>query len=121
MTPSQAIVILLLATALPRSSPAQERAADRTLAITNVPVLPMDRDRTLPGYTVIIAGGSQTRPYARITHMGPADRIALPAGAERIDGTGKYLMPGWWIPTCTWPTSREMTSSRTSSSSSPTA
>jgi imidazolonepropionase-like amidohydrolase len=94
MTPSQAIVILLLATALPRSSPAQERAADRTLAITNVTVLPMDRERTLPGYTFIIAGGSQTRPYARITHLGPADRIAIPAGAERIDGTGKYLIPG---------------------------
>jgi imidazolonepropionase-like amidohydrolase len=47
----------------------------------------MDRERTLPAYTVIITG-------SRITRMGPADRIVIPAGALRIDGTGKYLIPG---------------------------
>jgi hypothetical protein len=87
MTPRQTIALLLLTVVLPSSSLAQERAADRTLAIPNVTVLPMDTERTLPAYPAVITG-------SRITRRGPADRFAIPAGAERIDGTGKYLMPG---------------------------
>jgi imidazolonepropionase-like amidohydrolase len=26
--------------------------------------------------------------------VGPADRIKVPEGAQRVDGTGKYLIPG---------------------------
>ncbi|MEX2180647.1 MAG: amidohydrolase family protein [Gemmatimonadaceae bacterium] len=56
-------------------------------AITNVTVLPMDRDGTLPDQVVIIHHG-------RIHSVGPASSTAVPDGAIRIDGRGKFLMPG---------------------------
>lgn len=58
-----------------------------TIAFTNVNVVPMDADRVLRSQTVIIQGD-------RIREMGPTSRISIPSGATRIDGTGKYLMPG---------------------------
>lgn len=57
------------------------------LAIENVTVLPMDRERTLPGQTVVIVG-------RRITALGAAGSVEVPANATRIDGSGKFLMPG---------------------------
>jgi hypothetical protein len=30
----------------------------------------------------------------RIIHVGPADRVAVPEGARRIDGRGRFLLPG---------------------------
>lgn len=57
------------------------------IAITNVTVLPMDRERTLTDQTVIIRDG-------RIAAVGSAAATAVPAGATRIDGRGKFLMPG---------------------------
>ena len=56
-------------------------------AFVNVNVLPMDRERVLEGQTVIVRDG-------RITEIGSKERIKVPEGAERIDGAGKYLMPG---------------------------
>jgi imidazolonepropionase-like amidohydrolase len=56
-------------------------------AFTNVTVIPMDRERTLPDYTVIVRGD-------RIADVGPAAKVAVPAGATRIDGRGKFLVPG---------------------------
>ena len=56
-------------------------------AITNVTVVPMDRERLIPGQTVIVRSG-------RIAAMGPAARTPIPAGATRIEGRGRYLMPG---------------------------
>jgi cytosine/adenosine deaminase-related metal-dependent hydrolase len=42
-----------------------------------------------PRTTVIVRGD-------RITAVGPADSIAIPAGATVIDATGKTIMPGMW-------------------------
>ncbi|MEQ8689506.1 MAG: amidohydrolase family protein [Pseudomonadales bacterium] len=56
-------------------------------AVTGVTVIPMDAERTLPNQTVLIAEG-------RIVAMGETGTVTLPAGAERIDGAGRYLMPG---------------------------
>jgi imidazolonepropionase-like amidohydrolase len=73
-------VLLCLATA--------PLAAQSTpIAFTNVTVLPMDGDRRLTEQTVIVQDG-------RITAMGLAARTAVPTGATRIDGRGKFLMPG---------------------------
>lgn len=58
-----------------------------TIAFTNVNVIPMDADRVLRSQTVIVQGD-------RIKDMGPTSRISVPSGATRIDGSGKYLMPG---------------------------
>lgn len=56
-------------------------------AFTNVNVIPMDSERVLPDQTVLVSGN-------RITAVGPSDSVDVPAGATRIDGRGKYLMPG---------------------------
>lgn len=56
-------------------------------AFTNVTVIPMDRERTLPDHTVIVRGD-------RITEVGPAATVSVPDEATRIDGRGKFLMPG---------------------------
>jgi hypothetical protein len=59
----------------------------RPTAFVDVTVLPMDSDRVLPHRTVIVESD-------RIVSVSPADKSAIPAGALRIDGRGKYLMPG---------------------------
>ncbi len=56
-------------------------------AFVNVNVIPMDRERIIARQTVIVRDG-------RIAEIGPADKIKAPDGATRIDGAGKYLMPG---------------------------
>jgi imidazolonepropionase-like amidohydrolase len=56
-------------------------------AFVNVNVVPMDRERVIEKPTVIVRDG-------RIAEIGPADKIKAPDGATRIDGAGKYLMPG---------------------------
>ncbi|MGH9942423.1 MAG: amidohydrolase family protein [Pyrinomonadaceae bacterium] len=53
----------------------------------NVNVIPMDRERVLKNQTVVVRDGL-------IAEMGDAKRVAAPAGAVRIDGRGKYLVPG---------------------------
>jgi imidazolonepropionase-like amidohydrolase len=63
------------------------RAADPVVAFVNVNVVPMDRDRVVAGQTVVVGDG-------RIAAVGPAASTTVPAGAVRVDGQGKYLMPG---------------------------
>ena len=60
---------------------------DQAFAFVDVTVIPMDREHVLPGYTVVTSNG-------RISAMGPGDEVDVPQGAERIDGAGRYLMPG---------------------------
>jgi imidazolonepropionase-like amidohydrolase len=67
-------------------SPRQEAAAG-VAAFVAVNVVPMDTERVLPNHTVLVQDG-------RITALGPADKVPVPAGAVRIDGRGRYLMPG---------------------------
>jgi imidazolonepropionase-like amidohydrolase len=47
----------------------------------------MDSEQVLDGQTVLVDGD-------RITWMGSAADAQLPAGAQRVDGRGKFLMPG---------------------------
>ena len=63
------------------------RRAPSIYAFTNVSVLAMDGERLLPDQTVIVRGD-------RIESIGPASKVTIPSGAMRIDGRGKYLMPG---------------------------
>lgn len=58
----------------------------QAIAFTNVNVVPFDRERILPGQTVVVRDG-------RIAEIGSAEKIKVPAGALQIDGRGKYLMP----------------------------
>ena len=59
----------------------------RALAITNVSVIPMDRERVLAHETVIVRDG-------RIVAVTPSSSAAIPADAQRVDGTGRFLIPG---------------------------
>jgi imidazolonepropionase-like amidohydrolase len=54
---------------------------------TNVTVIPLDRERALPDQTVVVRGD-------RIVAMGRGSEVQVPAGATRIDGRGKFLIPG---------------------------
>lgn len=56
-------------------------------AFTNVSVIPMDRERVLANQTVLVRDG-------RITAIGDAGRVRVPPGARRIDGSGRFLIPG---------------------------
>jgi hypothetical protein len=60
---------------------------ERAVAFVGVNVVPMDSERVLENHTVIVRDG-------RIAALGPAGAITVPEDAERIDGKGRYLMPG---------------------------
>lgn len=74
----------LIALAAMACAPAS--AAD-VYAITNVNVLPMDRERIIPDSIVIVRNG-------RIEQVGQSNRVTIPRDAVRIEGRGRYLMPG---------------------------
>ena len=80
------LLILLLTTSMAGQSADKSRQA-RDVAFVNVSVIPMDRERLLRNQTVIVSDNS-------ITTIGDAKRIKVPAGAQRVDGTGKFLIPG---------------------------
>src|SRR5438477_12600708 len=65
------------------------QAADVT-AIVGATVVHPDRDlpSAVGSYTTVIVSGS------RIEAIGPASSTAVPAGATRIDGKGKWVVPG---------------------------
>lgn len=59
------------------------------IAITGGDLFDSDRGVVRPRTTVLIRG-------TRIEAVGPADSVAVPAGATVIDATGKTVMPGMW-------------------------
>lgn len=58
-----------------------------SVAVTDVTVIDLGRGVFSPDQTVIVVGG-------RIAAVGPASETAVPAGADRVDGRGRFLMPG---------------------------
>lgn len=62
-------------------------ARAQVTAFVDVAVLPMDRERVLERQTVIVRDG-------KVASIGPSSSATIPAGATRIDGRGKFLMPG---------------------------
>jgi imidazolonepropionase-like amidohydrolase len=69
------------------ASPLDAQDAPASTVIENVTVLPMDRERSLPNHSVVVRG-------RRIVALGPSAQTTAPEGAVRIDGRGKFLMPG---------------------------
>lgn len=61
--------------------------AAQTTAFVGVNVIPMDRERVLKNQTVVVEG-------SLITAIGDAKKVRIPTDATRVDGSGKYLMPG---------------------------
>lgn len=81
------VTAVLLVTSASGTAGAQGGDAPGAAAFENVTVIPMDRERTLGGQTVVVRG-------RRITAIGRSGSVDVPSGALRIDGTGKYLIPG---------------------------
>jgi imidazolonepropionase-like amidohydrolase len=59
------------------------------VAFVNVRMFDADQLRFLSGQTVVIDKGL-------IAAVGPAAKVKVPAGAQRIDGQGMTLVPGLW-------------------------
>lgn len=86
-----AFVFVLFATLLPgcRSDKHTDhtKGSDGVFAFDNVNVVPMDTERILENQTVIVRDG-------KIAELGDAAKLPIPQNATRVDGRGKYLMPG---------------------------
>jgi len=84
-------LIWLLTSGVPGSAHAEPSApaptAARAIAFIDVNVVPMDSDRVLEHQIVVIRGD-------RIAAIGPSSTTAVPAEATRVEGHGKWLMPG---------------------------
>jgi imidazolonepropionase-like amidohydrolase len=65
------------------------RARAEPIAITNVAVVDVASGRTRPAHTIIIVDG-------KIRRSGDSSLVAVPAKARRIDGRGRFLIPGLW-------------------------
>jgi imidazolonepropionase-like amidohydrolase len=76
---------LLLAGAV---SPA-DATAQVTLAITDVSVIDGADSTVRTGQTVVVRGN-------RIASVGPSRTAPIPAGAQMVEGHGKFLVPGFW-------------------------
>lgn len=90
LTRTAILSLALISGALAHAQGAEKQRSGQLSQVTafhNVNVIPMDRERVLKNRTVIVRDGL-------IVEMGAAKRIVIPAGAQRIDGRGKYLMPG---------------------------
>jgi hypothetical protein len=67
--------------------PVVDRAQGPVTVFIDVAVIPMDRERLLPHQTVVVQDG-------RITALGATGKVRIPSGATRVDGRGKFLIPG---------------------------
>jgi imidazolonepropionase-like amidohydrolase len=76
---------LLLLSALPFLSLAQTK----TLVFTHVTIIDATGAPAKPDMIIVITGD-------RITALGPSGKLPIPKGAQVIDATGKFLIPGLW-------------------------
>jgi Amidohydrolase family len=81
------ILLIAAAAGLVPAQSSQEPKKTSVSAFVSVNLIPMDRERVVEDQTVIVRDG-------RIVEIGPSNKIKIPEGAARIDGAGKYLMPG---------------------------
>lgn len=76
------VILALLAACQTVSTP------ESVLVVEHVTVLPMTESAApIQDVSVVIRDG-------RIAEIGPGDRVHASSGAERIDGRGRFLMPG---------------------------
>jgi imidazolonepropionase-like amidohydrolase len=87
------IAALLLSAILFLSALLVARTKEPSLVFTHVTVIDVaatDSRRALkPDHTVVITG-------SRIDAMGKTGKIRVPAGAQVVDASGKFLIPGLW-------------------------
>ena len=82
------IPLFLVAPACADGARAPDAAVGDTVrAFVDVDVIPMDTERVLADHTVVVEGD-------RVVAVGPEATTPVPDGAIRIDGDGKFLIPG---------------------------
>lgn len=81
------LCVTLLILGMSGAHAARDDSPRDVTAFVHVTVVPMDRERLLEDWTVIVADG-------RIRELGPSSAIAIPEHGVVIDGRGRYLMPG---------------------------
>ncbi len=85
---ARALVGILLLVVSADSAPIRQATATGTIAIVGATVIPMtSNDAVLRDHTVLTDGG-------RIISIGPTSSVRVPSGATRVNGTGKFLIPG---------------------------
>ena len=87
-TAASFLLILCLA-ALTSISQVRTLPGPRPLAITHVTIIDATGGSAMPNMTVVIIG-------ERIVTIGKSAEVPLPRGAQRINGAGKFLIPGLW-------------------------
>ena len=80
--------IVLASVALAQGSRAPDGQPARPVAFTNVSVVDVERGQLLPRHTVIVRNG-------RVEAVGPNAVVRVPAGAEIVEGGGRFLAPGF--------------------------
>ena len=83
------LVLILNGRAFPTAAQCavQGKKAAAVVAFVNVNVVPLDREGVLENRTVVVREG-------RISEIGAAGQTKVPKGATRIEGKGRYLVPG---------------------------
>ena len=71
------------------ATPVAAQPGPQAVAIAHVTVIPMTKVPYLRDQTVLLRGD-------RIAALGPASTVVVPRGARRIDGRGRFLIPGLW-------------------------
>jgi imidazolonepropionase-like amidohydrolase len=84
---SQTAMILAVTLVTALAPPSFFAQTSTSVAFTNVTIVPLDRATALADHTVVVRGD-------RIAAMGPSKQVQVPADATRIDGAGKFLIPG---------------------------
>ena len=78
-------ILLLATTVLGQAGDSSPKG--KLVAFVNVNVIPMDRERVLKNHTVMVLDG-------KIITIIDSKQTKVPAGAQIVDGTGKFLIPG---------------------------
>lgn len=81
------LLLIAAALVLARGAGTEAKEAGQATAFVGVNVVPMDREHVLANQTVIVRDG-------RIVSVAPTAAARIPADAQRIDGKGRWLMPG---------------------------
>lgn len=84
---SRSLLFVLLFALLTVTLAHAKTPADTAVAIVNVNVIPMDKERVLSNQTVIVRNG-------KISAIGDARKVPVPKDAQRIEGRNKFLIPG---------------------------
>jgi imidazolonepropionase-like amidohydrolase len=82
------LVVLAVSSGALGTPSASLQSGSQEVAFVNVNVIPMTSDRVLEGQTVLVRGD-------RIVQVGAAGKVKVPESAVKVDGAGKYLIPGW--------------------------